>query len=46
MAKVVGDGFSSLCTVHTDGSLSGHEFLPGGLESDETFAPFAFVPIG
>jgi hypothetical protein len=45
MAKVVGDGFSTLCTVHTDGSLSGHEFLPSGLESDETFAPFAFVPL-
>jgi hypothetical protein len=44
MAKVVGDGFSTLCTVHTDGSLGGHEYLPSVLESDETFAPFAFIP--
>ncbi len=45
MAKVVGDGFSTLCTLNANGSLSGHKYLSSAIGTAETFAPFAFVPL-
>jgi hypothetical protein len=45
MAKVIGDGFSSLCIVNASGRLEGHDCLPSADEKDNTFAPFAFIPL-
>jgi hypothetical protein len=45
MAKVVGDGYSSLCIINRSGNLHAHEYLASASENDETFAPFAFIPL-
>ncbi len=45
LAKVVGDGCSTLVTLSNQGHPLGHHYLGQPQPNDQTFSPFAFIPM-